>query len=91
MDREELNKTFGVTEEQLDDWAEEYENGTWDASTLGEVRRGRPSIADEDVKPVTFRLPSSQILAVDRRAEEKGITRSEFLRDAVQSALADCG
>lgn len=89
MDREELNKRFGVTEEQLDAWAEEYESGTWDASALGEVRRGRPSLADEEVKPVTFRIPESWIVAMDKRAEEKGITRSEFLRDAVEFALAD--
>lgn len=91
MDREELNEKFGVTEGQLDAWAEEYESGTWDASTLGPVRRGRPSLAEEDVRPVTFRLPASQILAMDERAEEKGITRSEFLRDAVESALSDRG
>ena len=91
MDREKLNKMFGVTEEQLDAWAEEYESGTWDAASLGEVKRGRPSLADEDVKPVTFRLPESWIVAMDRRAEEEGITRSEFLRSAVETALVDRG
>lgn len=88
MDRDELNERFGVTEEELDGWAEEYERGTWDASTLGKTRRGRPSLAFEDVKPVTFRLPASQIRAMDECAEKRGITRSEFLRDAVELALS---
>jgi predicted transcriptional regulator len=48
---------------------------------------GRPSIADEEVKPVTFRLPVSKIAALDRLAASHDETRSEFLRDAVDKVL----
>ena len=88
MTREELNAKFGVTEEQLDAWAAEYENDTWDSSHLGSLIIGRPSIADEDVSPVTFRLPVSKIAELDRRATESGRTRSEELRAMVDSWLA---
>ena len=88
MNREELNKKFGVTDEQLEQWAAEYENDTWDASSLGKVIMGRPSIANEEVRPITFRLPLSKIAAIDLHARRKGETRSEFLRDAVEDALA---
>ncbi|MBC2888443.1 ribbon-helix-helix protein, CopG family [Gordonibacter massiliensis (ex Traore et al. 2017)] len=87
MSREELNRRIGVTEEQLDKEAEEYENDTWDASKFGKVVMGRPSLADEEVKPITFRLPVSKIAALDRRAAREGRTRSEELRLAVDDRL----
>jgi transposase len=86
MDRQSINKKFDVTEAQLDEWAAEYESGTWDAP-LGKLVTGRPSIADEEVRPVTFRLPVSKIATLDKQAASRGETRSEFLRDAVDRAL----
>jgi hypothetical protein len=88
MNRQGINKKFGVTEEQLDGRAAEYENDTWDASGLGRIVMGRPSIANEEVRPVTFRMPLSKIVAVDKKAAERDETRSEFLRDAIDKALA---
>lgn len=89
MNRDELNKKFHVTDEQLDQWAEEYENETWDVSGLGEVMRGRPRLsAQEDAKQVTFRLPASKIVELDVAAAAHGCTRSEALRDAVDDYLA---
>ena len=88
MNREELNAKFGVTEEQLDSWAAEFESETWDASRLGRPVMGRPSIADEEVRPVTFRLPLSKIVALDKSALEHGRSRSDELRAMVDSYLA---
>jgi len=87
MDEKTINKKFNVTDEQLDQEAKEYENGTWDAP-LGKLVMGRPSLADEEVKPVTFRLPLSQILALDEKASAQGDTRSEALREAIKEYLA---
>ena len=47
MTREEMNAVLGMTEEELDARAEEYENDTWDESHLGKVVVGRSSIASE--------------------------------------------
>ena len=47
MKRDEMNKALGLTEEEIDARAEEYESDTWDTSSLGKVILGRPSIADE--------------------------------------------
>ena len=80
MDREEINRKFGVTEEQLDAWAEEYENETWDPACFGKVIIGRPPLADEEVRPVTFRLPVSKIAALDARAAREGHARCEVGR-----------
>jgi len=87
MNRESINKKFNVTEEQLEQEAQEYEKGTWDGR-LGKIIMGRPSIADEEVKPVTFRLPLSKIQELDRKASQKGYTRSEGLREAVEEYLS---
>ena len=88
MNRKELNEKFGVTEEQLDARAEEYENDTWDATHLGKPVMGRPSIADEEVRPVTFRLPVSKIIALDDRADKNNRTRSDELRAIIDQYLA---
>ena len=87
MDREKINKRFGVTEEQLDKEAKEYEDGSWDAP-LGKLIIGRPSIANEEVKPITIRLPVSKISAIDKAASSQGRTRSAIKRDAVDNFLA---
>lgn len=41
MEREEMNALLGVTEEQLDEMAEEYENGTWEGG-VNDAVYGRP-------------------------------------------------
>lgn len=88
MNREELNRLIGMTEEEMDSRAAEYENDTWDASKLGRPVIGRPSIANEEVRPVTFRLPLSKINALDERASQHGRTRSDELRAMVEEFLA---
>jgi len=86
MKRKELDKKFGVTDEQLDQMAKKYEDGSWD-TPLGKAIMGRPSIASEEVRPVTVRIPISKIRAIDSRAEDSGSTRSQLLRDAIDRYL----
>jgi hypothetical protein len=86
MDRKKLNDTFGVTDEQLDAEAKEYEDGTWDAP-LGKVVMGRPSIANEEIRLITVRLPLSKVLALEKHAATAGTTRSQVLREAVDEYL----
>lgn len=75
-----------ITEELLDEWADAYERGEWsDGKTL---ILGRPRLADEEVRPVTFKLPLSKIAALDLKASQRGGTRSEALREAVDEYLA---
>lgn len=75
-----------ITDGMLDEMAKEYENGSWDGK-LGKVAIGRPRIADEEVKPITFRLPISKIAAVDEQAKSKGENRSTYLRSIIEDAL----
>jgi hypothetical protein len=76
-----------VTDEMLDSLAERHLSGDWGDAKIGKVVTGRPSIADEEVKTVIFRLPVSKITAIDAYAAEHGETRSQYLRNAVDAAL----
>jgi hypothetical protein len=86
MDRKKLNDMFGVTDEQLDAEAREYEEGTWDAP-MGRIVMGRPSIANEEIRLITVRLPLSKVRALEKRATDTGSTRSQVLREAVDEYL----
>ena len=85
MNEEDLNRKFGVTDEQLERWAQQFESGEWPEGVTVPV--GRPRLADEDVLPVTFKLPVSKIIALDAKAFERGGTRSQVLREAVDEYL----
>ena len=48
---------------------------------------GRPALTDEHVKhPVPVRLTESQIRTLDEAAAVLGVSRSEFMRQAVDRA-----
>ena len=80
------NEFARLTDDMFDRMAEEYERGTW--SGHGPVTPGRPRLFDEDMQIVTFRLTKSRIEAIDEVAAQRGITRSEFFREAIDAALA---
>jgi hypothetical protein len=75
-----------MSDKMLDELADAFERGEWPGSRT--VLLGRPRLAEEEVKPVTFRLPVSHIQAIDAAAKKAGESRSEFLREAVEKALA---
>ena len=49
---------------------------------------GRPRLADEEVRPMTIRLPLSQIEAIDRLASARATTRSAEVRAAIAAWVA---
>ncbi|MCL2654380.1 MAG: ribbon-helix-helix domain-containing protein [Coriobacteriia bacterium] len=75
-----------VTEEMLDRWADAFERDEWPEGKT--VIIGRPRLAADEVKPVTFRLSVSLLSALDRKAFANGGTRSEALREAVEEYVA---
>ena len=88
MERERINASLGMTEEEMDRRAAEYENDTWDDSRLDKPVMGRPRLADEEVRQVTIRLPLSQIEAIDRLASARATTRSAEVRAAIAAWVA---
>jgi hypothetical protein len=89
--RNEINARFGVTDEQLDAWAAEYDSQTFDVNDLGATTLGRPKLYDEDLETVSFRLPLSRIDAVEQTSKRLGISKSDFFRRAIDRELAVAG
>lgn len=61
-----------------------------EAEGLGEwvVRpRGRPRMSHEELVTITLKVPRSEREEIDRKAHEQGSSRSQFVRDALRSAL----
>lgn len=83
MNDKELLEKIGMTEAEADARGAAYENDEWDESAFKKPRRGRPSIADEEVRPYTVRFPVSLMEYVDAKAKENGLSRSEELRRIV--------
>lgn len=86
MRAEELERKFDVTCEQLDAMAEPFESGDWPSGRTRLI--GRPRLSEEEVRSVTFKLPVSQIAALDDLARTTGCSRSDTLRRAVARELA---
>lgn len=76
-----------ITDELVERWAEPWERGEI-PGTPGKIVVGRPRISAEDLATITFKLPKSQVAALDETAKRAGETRSQFLRSLVSEALA---
>lgn len=87
MNNEELHRKFGVTGEQLDAWADEYESADWSHMRFGEIIVGRPRISDEPLDSITVKIPHSRAVALKRVQQERGITKSDFVRMAIDNEL----
>jgi hypothetical protein len=77
-----------------DEWMDAIADGAESDNLLGDVIEthigaGRPRLYDDDdLETVSFRLPKSRIHAIESAIKCKGESRSDFLREAVDKALA---
>ena len=76
-----------LTDAEIEREAAEYEAGTWEGG-LVRLRIGRPPICDEELGVVTFKAPKSRIAAMERKASELGMSKSQFMRAAMERAIA---
>ena len=76
-----------LTDEDIERECEEYEAGTWSGG-LKNLRIGRPRYSDEELETVTFKAPKSKVEAMQQMAKEQGISKSEFMRRAMEKAIA---
>ena len=74
-----------VTDEMIQEWADEAERG-YDVEVL--KKRGRRPIGDGAARVVPVRMDDSLVAAVDQRAEKDGTSRSEIIRTAVRAFVA---
>ena len=86
MNRDQINAAFGVTDEQLDSLAADYESGDW-KGRVGPVVQGRPRLYEEEMRTISFRVPASRLRAIDAHAERNGKSLSVFLRQPIYDAI----
>ncbi|MCI9129318.1 MAG: ribbon-helix-helix protein, CopG family [Eggerthellaceae bacterium] len=76
-----------LTDDQLEKMAAEYESGEWEGH-LENVVMGVPKADDADeLTVVSFRLPKSRVAAIDATIANRGMSKSEFYRQAVDREL----
>jgi predicted transcriptional regulator len=73
-----------VTDEQIQQWADEAEAG-YDVEELKRRGRGRPGRGAEPMQVIAVRLTAEEIAALDAYAAREHLSRSE----AIRRALAD--
>ena len=91
MTDKEIEATFGISAEQMDSWEEDLEKGVFHGEPRGKVVVGRPLKFNEAMKQVGFKETLGKIAAIDRRAEQLGMRRSDYLRHLVDEDLAAAG
>lgn len=94
MSAEEIEKRFGITPEQLDQWEADATAGILHGEPVGPAiyyGPGRPLMFDEEMKQVGFKEPVSRINQIDARAAQLGMKRSEYLRHLVEEDLKLAG
>jgi len=88
MNAKQLEKKYGVTARQIEEWSEAADRGDYPGVPKGGVIVGRPLLFNEELKPVTFKEPKTRILAIDERAKSLNMSRSDYLRSLVEKDLA---
>lgn len=88
MNRDEMNKLLGKTEEELDRIADAFENDEVDFSEFTVVKRGRPTLFSFPMQSITIRETENVILEIECRAAKKGYTKSEYIRELIREDLA---
>lgn len=86
----EMKGGYKLTSEDFDRLGEACEQGNY-PGTPGEwvVRpQGRPSLCDEELVTIAFKVPASERRALDSKANSRGESRSEYLRGLVEKDLA---
>ena len=72
------------TDEDIEKWAEEAENGFPEAS-FGASVPGRPVSVGTDAKPFTLRLDARRRAKLDKAAKEQHTTASQLVRGLIDS------
>ena len=79
-----------VTDEMIDKWDEDANNGIFHGEPGPlEIKKplGRPTIYEEAMVPVTFRIPEHDVIALKTVAKERGMQFSDLLREACHREL----
>ena len=81
-----LIKEFGLTVEEVDRIVKKVESGDLSDFDAAKVMEGRP-LEQEPMETISLKIPRSRVKAVNRIAKEAGMSRSEFVRRAIDNEL----
>lgn len=81
---------FVLTEDMIEELASQAERGEYPGKPgrIVVAPPGRPKLCDEELVTVAFKVPRSYRDRMDERAAMRHETRSQFLRHALEAALA---
>ena len=81
---------FKFTDEMIEEWAEQAERGNYPGKPGKFIVSppGRPRLSDEELVTIAFKVPKSYRDLLDQRAAANNETRSQFMREALEAALA---
>ena len=86
---DEILASMGMTAEEVDSIAAAAEAGDYSMWDSSRVSYGSPF--DEEMTTISVRLPKSRVEAMRRIERESGISRSEFVRRAIDQELLAAG
>lgn len=88
----ELEKLFDITPERIDEIDADATEGKLPGKAVSTIiGPGRPPIFDEPMQQVTFKEPGTRVHAIDTRAKQLGMRRSDYLRQLVENDLQCAG
>ena len=87
MNANELNKKFGLGENEVAAKAAEYENTNWQDMKFGKPLSGRPRIYEQPMQRISVTIPTDTVTAIKNFCNKNEISRSEFIRQAVTEKL----
>lgn len=90
MTSEELKAKYGMPAAEVEALAADAENGILHGE-VREVVMGRPLMFGEEMRQVSFKEPVRKVAAINARAEQLGMKRSDYLRHLVDEDLKLAG
>ena len=69
-----------LSDEMIEQIAAAFERGEW-PGIESRIVQGRPLKFNEELQSVTFKVPVRKLAAIDQRAAERGVSRSDYLRN----------
>lgn len=80
---------FGVVAGKLDSRAAQYESDDWADMGFGPISPAGPPSYGKPLATITVCVPRSRIAATKEAGAKSGISRSDFIRRAIDHELAE--
>ncbi len=86
MNDKQLIEEFGLSLDDVERIVAKIESGNLSDFDTSKVMEGRP-MEHEPMMTISLKIPRSRVRAVNRMAKEAGVSRSEFVRRAIDNEL----